>query len=70
MGVGFSVRETFCHSLGVGEKKIQITRINFLGRKLKDLERVCKDEWAKTLAEIWANLVTNYKNISTKSCFG
>uniref|UniRef100_A0A9J7ZYF3 Tc1-like transposase DDE domain-containing protein n=1 Tax=Cyprinus carpio carpio TaxID=630221 RepID=A0A9J7ZYF3_CYPCA len=31
-------------------------------RNLKDLERICKEEWIKIPPEMCANLVTNYKN--------
>ena len=30
-------------------------------RNLKDLEKICKEEWTKIPPEMCANLVTNYK---------
>src|SRR4029434_6891531 len=34
-------------------------------RHLKDLERICKEEWTKIPPEICVNLVTNYKKSLT-----
>src|SRR4029434_4256572 len=33
-------------------------------RNLKDLERICKEEWTKIPPEMCVNLVTNYKKKS------
>src|SRR4029434_10551026 len=39
-----------------------------LKRNLKDLERICKEEWTKIPPEMCVNLVTNYKKSDVCAC--
>ena len=48
------------------ELKLQVAKQQ--PRNLKDLERICKEEWIKVPHEICANLVINYKSKTSYLC--